>query len=104
MAFHKAIRYLSKKEPLFRINVTDTNKEIGQIVDEFSAGPWLKVPEVELRGCMNEKEAKNLGINDVEFQHGKRNRDFCLAPLNRVEMLEGHKCLHNCKYCFLRSY
>ena len=36
MAFHKAIRYLSKKEPLFRINVTDTNKEIGQIVDEFS--------------------------------------------------------------------
>ena len=53
---------------------------------------------------MNEKEAKNLGINDVEFQHGKRNRDFCLAPLNRVEMLEGHKCLHNCKYCFLGSY
>ena len=70
---------------------------------ESCAGPWLKVPGVELRGCMNEKEAKNLGINDVEFQHGKRNRDFCLAPLNRVEMLEGHKCLHNCKYCFLTS-
>ena len=46
---------------------------------------------------------EKLGINDVEFQHGKRNRDFCLAPLNRVEMLEGHKCLHNCKYCFLGS-
>ena len=71
---------------------------------ESCAGPWLKVPEVELRGCMNEKEAKNLGVNDVEFQHGKRNRDFCLAPLNRVEMLEGHKCLHNCKYCFLGSH
>lgn len=71
---------------------------------ESCAGPWLKVPEVELRGCMNEKEAKNLGINDVEFQHGKRNRDFCLAPLNRVEMLEGHWCLHNCKYCFLGSH
>ena len=68
---------------------------------ESCAGPWLKVPGIELRGCMNEKEAKNLGVNDVEFQHGKRNRDFCLAPLNRVEMLEGHKCLHNCKYCFL---
>lgn len=37
LAFHKAISYLSKKEPLFRINVTDTNKETGQIVDEFSA-------------------------------------------------------------------
>ena len=71
---------------------------------ESCAGPWLKIPEVELRGCMNEKEAKNLGINDVEFQHGKRNRDFCLAPLNRVEMLEDHWCLHNCKYCFLGSH
>ena len=38
MAFHKAIKYLSKKEPLFRINVvTDTHKETGHIVDEFSA-------------------------------------------------------------------
>lgn len=68
---------------------------------ESCAGPWLKVYGVELRGCMNEKEARNLGVTDVKFQHGKRNRDFCLAPLNRVEMLEGHQCLHNCKYCFL---
>ena len=35
LAFHKAISYLSKKG--FRINVTYTNKETGQIVDEFSA-------------------------------------------------------------------
>ena len=54
---------------------------------ESCAGPWLKVRGVKLCGCMNEKEAKNLGINNVKFQHGKRNRDFCLAPLNRVEML-----------------
>lgn len=74
-----------------------------QYTFESCAGAWLKHKDIQLRGCMNEKEAGSLGLKDVRFEHGKRNRNFCLAPLNRVELLEGHKCLHNCKYCFLKD-
>lgn len=34
-AFHKAIDYLSKKEPLFRLQVTDT--ENGRVIDKYNA-------------------------------------------------------------------
>lgn len=37
LAFHKAISYLSKKDPSFKLYVTDTNTENGKVVDNYNA-------------------------------------------------------------------
>lgn len=69
---------------------------------ESCAGPWLKgIANLKLNGCMSKVEAEQLlGKNNVKFENGKRNRDFCLAPKNRVELLNGLPCGHKCTYCF----
>lgn len=68
---------------------------------ESCAGPWLKgIENLKLNGCMSKNEAEKLLKKKVEFENGKRNRDFCLAPKNRVELLNGLPCGHKCTYCF----
>lgn len=67
---------------------------------ESCAGPWLKDLDVKLVGCMSIKEAEAVLGYKPEFVFGKRNRDFCLAPVNRVELLNNVPCAHNCRYCF----
>ena len=37
MAFHKAVEYLSKKGPSFKLCITDTNTENGKVVDSYNA-------------------------------------------------------------------
>ena len=37
LAFHKAISYLSKKGPSFKLCITDTNTENGKVVDNYNA-------------------------------------------------------------------
>ena len=37
LAFHKAVEYLSKKDPSFKLCVTDTNTENGKVVDSYNA-------------------------------------------------------------------
>lgn len=36
-AFHRAVEYLSKKDPSFKLCVTDTNTENGKVVDSYNA-------------------------------------------------------------------
>jgi DNA repair photolyase len=67
---------------------------------ESCAGIWLKDLDVKLIGCMSKIEAERVLKKEVVFETGKRNRNFCLAPGNRVELLENKICKHNCIYCF----
>lgn len=84
------------------IKLTDYAKEKYPFYTfESCAGTFLKdVNNIKLCGCMSREEAAAL-VGDVEFDFTKkRNRHACFAPGNRVELLEGKKCEHNCKYCF----
>lgn len=36
-AFHRAIEYLSMKNPFFKVHVTDTNTENGKVVNRYNA-------------------------------------------------------------------
>lgn len=71
---------------------------------ESCAGAFLKgIQNLKLNGCMSAKEAEKVLGYRIEFKAGKRNRDFCLAPADRVELLKGVPCKHNCRYCFHSS-
>lgn len=67
---------------------------------ESCAGSWLKNLNVKLVGCMSSKEAEKVLGRVLKFEAGHRNRNYCLAPANRVELLKGAPCNHNCKYYF----
>lgn len=68
---------------------------------ESCAGAWLSIiPNVKLIGCMSFEEAKRVLKKDIRFIANDRARSACMAPGNRVELLEGKTCGHKCKYCF----
>ena len=69
---------------------------------ETCSGYWFNHMKVKHNGCLSKTDLDILKIKG-KLVIGKRNRKNCLAPINRIELLNNNNCQHNCQYCFLNK-
>lgn len=69
LAFHKAISYLSKKDPSFKLYVTDTNTENGKVVDNYNAVRFSDL--YKLWNIAVQYGSKSANISPLTEEQGK---------------------------------
>ena len=74
LAFHKAISYLSKKGPPFKLCVTDTNTENGKVVDSYNAVRFDDL--YKLWNIAVQYGSKSANISPLTEEQGKFDIEF----------------------------